>query len=71
MVRFVLVNDRLPRSWTCCAFCTDFIVEDHDNAPKQYIRDPATNECFCAIECYDDWLNAIREYREDKAAGLL
>jgi hypothetical protein len=43
--RFVLVNDRVPRTDQYCAFCGG-IVE------KSYVRDSQTRLIYCDTQCF-------------------
>ena len=43
--RFVLVNDRVPRTNQHCAFC-DAIVE------KGYVRESLTRFIYCDTQCF-------------------
>jgi hypothetical protein len=44
-VKFVLVNGRMPRPQSCCAFCWEPIGES-------YLREIATRLSYCDHKCY-------------------
>jgi hypothetical protein len=44
-IRFVLVNDRAPRTDTTCALCSLKIK-------NQYVRAPWTGLIYCDAECF-------------------
>jgi len=46
--RFVLVNDRVPRTEQHCALCGG-IVE------KSYVRDSQTRLIYCDTQCFAGW----------------
>ena len=43
--RFVLVNDRVPRTSQHCALCGDLIE-------KGYVRDSQTRFIYCDMQCF-------------------
>jgi hypothetical protein len=50
-IRFVLVNNRIPRMDRHCALCGDFIE-------KGYVRDPRTRLIYCDAQCFAGWTAA-------------
>jgi hypothetical protein len=48
--RFVLVNDRVPRTDGHCALC-DTTIE------KGYVRDSQTRLIYCGTQCFPGWPN--------------
>jgi hypothetical protein len=46
--RFVLVNDRVPRTDQHCALCGGIIE-------KSYIRDSQTRLIYCDTQCFAGW----------------
>ena len=47
LMRFVLVNERIPRENSSCALCCGRIE-------RGYVRDPRTRLLYCATECYGE-----------------
>jgi hypothetical protein len=47
-IRFVLVNNRIPRMDQHCALCGSFIE-------KGYVRDPGTRLIYCDAQCFAGW----------------
>jgi hypothetical protein len=47
-IRFVLVNNRIPRTDERCALCGDFIK-------KGYVRDSQTRLIYCDTQCFAGW----------------
>jgi len=45
--RFVLVNERIPRSHTSCAMCWAPIE-------RGYVRDPQTRLVYCNVACFGE-----------------
>ncbi|HEY5066517.1 MAG TPA: hypothetical protein VIJ04_17050 [Xanthobacteraceae bacterium] len=44
-MRYIIVNDRVPRSDAYCALCTEKIVES-------YVREPQTRLLYCDAACF-------------------
>jgi hypothetical protein len=47
-IRFVLVNNRVPRTRQHCALCGGFIE-------KGYVRDSQTRLIYCDTQCFAGW----------------
>jgi hypothetical protein len=47
-IRFVLVNNRVPRTDQYCALCGDLIE-------KGYVRDSRTRLICCGVPCFAGW----------------
>jgi hypothetical protein len=47
-IRFVLVNNRIPRTDERCALCGGFIK-------KGYVRDSQTRLIYCDTQCFPGW----------------
>jgi hypothetical protein len=47
-IRFVLVNNRVPRTGQHCAVCGGLIE-------KGYVRDSRTRVIFCDTQCFAGW----------------
>jgi hypothetical protein len=47
-IRFVLVNNRVPRTDERCALCGGFIKEG-------YVRDSQTRLIYCDTQCFAGW----------------
>ena len=47
-IRFILVNDRVPRTDQYCALC-DGLIE------KSYVRDSQTRLIYCDTQCFAGW----------------
>ena len=47
-VRFVLVNNRVPRLGQHCALCSGLIE-------KGYVRDSQTRLIYCDTQCFAGW----------------
>jgi hypothetical protein len=47
-IRFVLVNNRVPRTGERCALCGGFIE-------KGYVRDSQTRLIYCDTQCFAGW----------------
>jgi hypothetical protein len=47
-IRFVLVNNRVPRTRQYCAQC-DGVIE------KGYVRDSQTRSIYCDTQCFAEW----------------
>ena len=47
-IRFVLVNNRAPRTDQHCALC-DGLIE------KGYVRDSQTRLIYCDMQCFAGW----------------
>jgi hypothetical protein len=47
-IRFVLVNNRLPRTDQHCALCGGLIE-------KGYVRDSQTSLIYCDTQCFAGW----------------
>ena len=47
-IRFVLVNDRVPRTDQQCALCGGLIE-------KGYVRDSQTKLIYCDTQCFAGW----------------
>jgi hypothetical protein len=47
-IRFVLVNNRIPRTDERCALCGRFIK-------KGYVRDSQTRLIYCDTQCFAGW----------------
>ena len=63
-IRFVLVNDRVPRTGQHCALCGGFIE-------KGYVRDSRTRLIYCDTGCFAGWADEappVIENRERKAS---
>lgn len=45
MLRFVLVNDRMPRAHADCALCCTQIM-------GSYVREISTKFCYCSRGCF-------------------
>ena len=45
MLRFILVNDRTPRSDAHCTLCCSKVTES-------YIREIGTKFCYCSCACF-------------------
>jgi hypothetical protein len=50
-IRFVLVNNRVPRTAQQCALCGDLIE-------KGYVRDSRTRLIYCDAQCFAGWVAA-------------
>jgi hypothetical protein len=50
-IRFVLVNDRVPRTIQQCALCGGLI-------DKGYVRDSRTRLIYCDAQCFAGWAAA-------------
>ena len=50
-IRFVLVNDRVPRTDQQCALCGGLIE-------KGYVRDSRTRLIYCDAQCFAGWAAA-------------
>ena len=50
-IRFVLVNDRVPRTDQQCALCGGLIE-------KGYVRDSRTRLIYCDTQCFAGWAAA-------------
>jgi hypothetical protein len=50
-IRFLLVNNRIPRVDRHCALCGGFIE-------KGYVRDPRTRLIYCDAQCFAGWAAA-------------
>ena len=44
-IRFILVNDRAPRTDTACALCSLKIK-------NEYVRAPQTGLIYCDVQCF-------------------
>src|SRR5262249_45765070 len=65
MLRFILVNDRMPRAQAYCALCCTQITAG-------YVREIGTKFCYCSRGCFlstRDWgsscLNTVRGPRHE------
>jgi len=47
-IRFVLVNNRVPRTDQRCALCGGFLE-------KGYVRDSQTRLIYCDTQCFGGW----------------
>jgi hypothetical protein len=47
-IRFVLVNNRIPRTDEHCALCGGLIE-------KGYVRDSQTQLIYCDTQCFSSW----------------
>jgi hypothetical protein len=47
-IRFVLINERIPRTDEHCALCGGLFE-------KGYVRDPQTQLIFCDTQCFAGW----------------
>jgi hypothetical protein len=50
-MRFILVNDRTPRSQSFCMLCDEPIG-------TSYLREIETGLCYCSHKCYADHCNS-------------
>ena len=50
-IRFVLVNNRVPRTDQRCALCGGFLE-------KGYVRDSQTRLIYCDTQCFGGWAYA-------------
>jgi hypothetical protein len=50
-IRFVLVNNRVPRADQHCTLCGARIE-------KGYVRDPRTRLIYCDAQCFAGWATA-------------
>ena len=50
-IRFVLVNNRVPRTGQHCALCSGVIE-------KGYVRDSQTRLIYCDTQCFAGWAAA-------------
>ena len=50
-IRFVLVNNRVPRTGQHCALCGEILE-------KGYIRDSQTRLIYCDTRCFTGWAYA-------------
>jgi hypothetical protein len=48
-IRFVLVNNRVPRMDQHCALCSGLIE-------KGYVRDSRTQLIYCDTQCFPGWV---------------
>jgi hypothetical protein len=63
-IRFVLVNNRIPRTDERCALCGGFIE-------KGYVRDSKTRLIYCDTQCFAGWAHittAVSKNRGRKAS---
>jgi len=63
-IRFVLVNDRVPRTVQHCALCGGLIE-------KGYVRDSRTRLIYCDTGCFAGWADEappVIKNRERKAS---
>jgi hypothetical protein len=63
-IRFVLVNDRVPRMEQHCALCGGLIE-------KGYVRDSQTRLAYCDTQCFAAWAHGaapLVKNRERKAS---
>jgi hypothetical protein len=61
-IRFVLVNNRVPRTAQQCALCGGLIE-------KGYVRDSRTRLIYCDAQCFAGWAAAsVAKTRGRKAS---
>jgi hypothetical protein len=60
-MKFVVVNDRMPREQACCALCRRPIADG-------YVRDIATRLAYCRPRCYADRRLAFVRQRQQRAS---
>jgi hypothetical protein len=51
-IRFVLVNNMVPRRPTVCTECSRPLKRD-------YLHDLSTSKRYCGVECYPQWLSGF------------
>jgi hypothetical protein len=51
-IRFVLVNNRVPRTDEHCALCGGLIA-------KGYVRDSQTRLIYCDTQCFAGWAHEV------------
>ena len=59
-VRFVLVNNRVPRMGEHCALCGGLIE-------KGYVRDSQTRLIYCDTQCFAGWADGAAAVVKNRA----
>ena len=58
-IRFVLVNDRVPRTDQYCALCGGLIE-------KGYVRDSRTRLICCGVQCFAGWAHNVASITKNR-----
>ena len=58
-IRFVLVNNRVPRTGQHCALCGGVIG-------KGYVRDSQTRLIYCDTQCFAEWAHEAAPVLKDR-----
>jgi hypothetical protein len=58
-IRFVLVNNRVPRTDQYCALCGALIE-------KGYVRDSRTRLICCGVQCFAGWAHNVASITKNR-----
>lgn len=64
-IRFMLINDRVPRGATYCDACCALIEEG-----ESYVREPVTRLAYCDHKCYHFHVVMCIQEIEDAARSI-
>jgi hypothetical protein len=62
-IRFVLVNNRVPRTDQHCALCGGLIE-------KGYVRDSRTRVICCGVQCFAGWAHNLAFIAKNRGMGV-